>query len=71
MAAPRMMMMGNGGDAVEDIHHTHDEVIHPAAEITGNAAEDNADDRLNDDDDEADHQRHTAAVHQAVSISMP
>ena len=56
---------GHGGDAVEDIHHTHDEVIHPAAEITGNAAEDDADDGLNDDDDEADHQGHTAAVHQA------
>ncbi len=55
MAAPKMMMMGMEGCS-KNIHHTHDEVIHPAAEVTGNAAEDHADDGLNDDhDDKADH----------------
>lgn len=45
-----------GGDAVEDIDNPHDQHIDPLAEVAGEAAQHDADDRLEDNDNEADHQ---------------
>ena len=56
---------GHGGDAVEHVHHAHDDVVHPFAEVAGDAAQDDADHRLDDDHHEAHQQGHPAAVHQA------
>ena len=53
-----------GRDAVENIHDTHDEIIHPAAEVAGDTAQDHAQRGGNDDHDEADAQGYAAAVHQ-------
>ena len=54
-----------GGYAVENIHDTHDQVIHPAAEIAGHAAQDHAQRGGDEHDDKADAQGHAATVHQA------
>ena len=45
--------------------HTHDQVIHPFAEVTGYATQNDAQNRADDLDNEADDQRYAAAVHQA------
>ena len=56
---------GHGRDAVEDIHDTHDDLIHPLAEIAGKSAQEHAQHGLQDNHHEADGQRHATAVHQA------
>lgn len=60
-----MMISRRRGDAVENIHDTHDQVVHPAAKISGNTAQNNAQKCLDDYNDKADDQRNTAAVHQS------
>ena len=56
---------GHRGDAVENIDDTHNNVVDPAAEVAGDAAHQDAEGRFNDNNDEADDQRDTSAVHQA------
>ena len=48
--------------AADDLRDTHDEDINPAAEVTGDAAEDDAQNRRDDDGNRADGHRHLTAV---------
>lgn len=48
--------------AADDFRDTHDEDIDIAAEVTGHAAEDDAQNRRDDDGDGTDGHRHLAAI---------
>ena len=50
----------------DDLGDTHDDVVDPAAEITGQTAEDDADDKLDNNRDGADGHGDLAAVDEAV-----
>jgi flagellar basal body-associated protein FliL len=51
--------------AVENIDQSHDQLVHPTAEITRYAAHQNAKKRFKDNDHKAKRQRDSAAVHQS------
>ena len=57
-------MIGQYGIALNKIDKTHQERIHPFAEVSRNAADDDADNQLKEDNHEADHQGDAAAVHE-------
>ena len=54
----------HGGNTVDHVHQTHQHIVHPSAEITGDTAHDHAKHHLNKYHHEADHQGNTTAVHQ-------
>ena len=55
---------GKARDTVEDIDDTHDDHVHPLAEISRKAAQNDADDGIYDDNEEAQEHGHPSAVHE-------
>ena len=53
---------GNGGDNIHNTHHDH---IHGAAQVTGNTAVQNADDEVDERSHQGNQHGNAGAVHQA------
>ena len=56
---------GHRRDAVEDIDKTHDDIIDPAAEVSGDTSHDYSEEGLDEHYDESDKEGYTSAVHKS------